>query len=87
MDSKPVPVEALDRLNMWLAAGGGWTCSLLSHFECELVLGRVLSGPVVARCGASGGGRWASGTAAEIVLRDCGESVQGDFRSKVGKTA
>ena len=63
----------MERLNMWISAGGAWRCSLLPHWDAfnalEIQVGSsIAQGQRLARN--------ASGAPLEMVLRDRCESSQ-----------
>src|SRR5581483_9932334 len=39
---KPCSEDGVERLNLWLRAGGAWKCTLLPHFESERVIREIL---------------------------------------------
>ena len=75
LDGKAVDAVAVERLNLWLSAGGAWNASLLPYFEAERVLGGILRQGGGIGVGPGPGGRWPSGTRAEEILGDRREGV------------
>ena len=71
-DGRPLTSREMEKLNLFIQADGAWRASLLDHFEAHRLIADVLGRrmPVIARLGQAGGGRWASGTLAEVVLGD-----------------
>jgi hypothetical protein len=85
INGRPVDAASLERLNLWLGADGAWRTSLLSHFEADRVLARVLREGGAVYGGTTSGGRWPAGTTAEELFRDRSQRVQGELRPQFRK--
>lgn len=87
IDGTPCTPKELERLNLWIAAGGAWRCSLLQWHVAEAVLRGVLSGRLNnVKVGPNGAGRWSSRATFEEIVRDRGEGSQGTFWPQIGET-
>ncbi len=75
----------LTRLNYFVAAGGAWRCSLLSHFECERVLAHALQRRFCPILGVAGGGRWSASSRAEEVLGNGRKGVRDAAGLQIGE--
>ncbi len=88
IDGKPCTPKQLERLNLWISAGGAWRCSLLPWHVAEKVLAGVLSGRLQnAKIGPNGAGRWASGATFEEIVRNGSEGRQSTLWPEIGQAA